>query len=49
MKKRVAEMEDVMKGAQGVQPPSLYISVVTPLEAWAIPDPSSVAPHTIFF
>lgn len=49
MKKRVAEIEDVVKGAQCVQPPSLYVSVTTPLEVWPVPDPSSTTPQTIFY
>jgi len=49
MKKRVAEIEDVMKGAQCVHAPSLYISVATTLEVWAILDPSSATSQTIFY
>jgi len=49
VKRRVAEIEKVIKGASCVQPPSLYKSVTTPLEVWAIPNPSNSSPRTIFY
>ena len=42
-------MEEVARGAQGVQPPSLYISVTYPLEVWAIPSLSGSRVQTIFY
>jgi hypothetical protein len=42
-------IEEAAKDAQCMQPPSLYVSVATPLEVWAIPNPSSSAPQTIFY
>jgi hypothetical protein len=47
--KRMTGIEEAAKGAQCMQPPSLYVSVETPLEVWAIPDPSGSAPQTIFY
>ncbi len=49
VKKRVAEIEEVKAGAQCMQPPALYTSVSTPLEEWAIPDPSSSTSRTILY
>jgi hypothetical protein len=49
VKKRVVEIGKVAKRAQCMQPPSLYVSASTPLEVWAIPNPSGSAPQTIFF
>jgi hypothetical protein len=45
----MARIEEAAKGTQCMQPPSLYVSVATPLEVWAIPDPSGSAPQTIFY
>ena len=42
-------MEEVARGAQGIQPPSLYISVASPLEVWAIPNLSGCGVRTIFY
>jgi hypothetical protein len=49
VKERVAEIEEVKAGAQCMQPPALYTSVSTPLEEWAIPDPSSSTSQTILY
>jgi hypothetical protein len=49
VKKRVVEIGKVAKRAQCMQPPTLYVSASTPLEVWAILDPSGSAPQTIFF
>ena len=46
---RIKDMEEVARGAQGVQPPSLYISVASPLEVWAIPNLSGCGVRTIFY
>ena len=45
VKRRIAEIEKVIRGAPCVQPPSLYKSVTTPLEVWAIPNPSNSSPE----
>jgi hypothetical protein len=49
VKKRVAEIEEAKAGVQCMQPPALYTSVSTPLEVWAIPDPSACTPRTILY
>jgi hypothetical protein len=49
VKKRMAGIEEAAKGAQCIHSPSLYVSVATPLEVWAIQDPSGSAPQTIFY
>jgi hypothetical protein len=49
VRRRIKEMEEVAKGAQVMQPPSLYISVASPLEVWAIPSLSGSRTQTIFY
>ena len=36
-RRRIKEVEEVARGAQGVQSPSLYVLVTSPFEVWAIP------------
>ena len=48
-RRRIKEVEEVARGAQGVQPPSLYVSVTSPLEVWAIPSLSRSRVQTIFY
>jgi hypothetical protein len=49
VKRRIQEIEEVARGAQGMQPPSLYISVASPLEVWVIPNSSGSGTQTIFY
>ncbi|KAM0901363.1 hypothetical protein ACQ4PT_020050 [Festuca glaucescens] len=49
VRRRIQEMEEVARGAQGMQPPSLYISMTSPLEVWAIPSLSGSKTQTIFY
>jgi hypothetical protein len=49
VRRRIKEMEEVAKGAQVMQPPSLYIFVASPLEVWAIPSLSGSRNQTIFY
>jgi len=48
-RRRIKEAEEVARGAQVVQPPSLYVSVTSPLEVWAIPSLSGCRVQTIFY
>ena len=49
VRRRAPIIEKVSKGARATQPPSLYISVTTPLDVLAIPDSSRSEEHTIFY
>jgi hypothetical protein len=42
-------IEEVLRGAEDVQPPSLYISVTSPLEIWAIPSSFGSRIETLFY
>ena len=48
-RRRMKEVEEVAREAQGVQPPSLYVLVTSPLEVWAIPGLSGSRVQTIFY
>jgi hypothetical protein len=49
VRRRVKEIENAIREARCIQPPSLYKSVTTPLEVWAIPDLSTSTSQTIFY
>ena len=48
VRRRVAEIED-LRGAELKQPPSMYISVTTPLEVWLVPGHVSYKSPMLFY
>jgi hypothetical protein len=49
VRRRIKEIEEAARGARDMQPPSLYVSVASPLEVWAIPSSSGSRTQTIFY
>jgi hypothetical protein len=49
VRRRIKEIEEAARGARDMQPPSLYVSVASPLEVSAIPSSSGSRTQTIFY